>query len=595
MTTKTYDYTTPANYTYNTTKVEVTGGKAQLKLQEASQVWNEDFADDTGHTYDNTKAEFTGGLVQQKSNKAAGSTFAATYNTNIDGTYGDGSLTGTAFSGATVTSNKLDLTSAGAYVTYPVVGNADHTQIMSFKFKFTPSYSGTPANRTTLVAIDTGTINSITFKHENNGSLYLLVRDSGGSSIVVMNQAWSPTSGQEYEFEVGIDITNGNSFFYVDTARSAVNTGTGTRVAPSYFAIGGGSGSKGTIDDFILFDALQNTGATKTTGYVIEDSQYEETAVTLPEFAHSGVGNILTATTLVTTEAGSPRYTINRDQSGVYEYWDGAAWSTSDGTYAQANDKATFSANLATLDVDGDLYTQMKVHFTNSVTQSSVADLTLNHTGHIGYPTDNPSVITNSSFNANEISAFTSTENITGSDTVTHAIVYNGTDYYFDGADWVTSSGFAQTNTQADINTNISSFAMERDTIALKTYLHSDTGQSTPDIDTAIFTFLESLADPSLATSVLFHGFLYGHQGPISNSLIKIRPYDTGSVCDGVFHVYDWENYDTTNSDGYFQGLVFANCGTQYWELRIGKQRYKVQIPDQDSVDISTLTVTKVI
>ena len=44
-----YPFTTPANYTFDTDKIEVTGGIAQLKLTiSGGQTFNEDFADDTG-------------------------------------------------------------------------------------------------------------------------------------------------------------------------------------------------------------------------------------------------------------------------------------------------------------------------------------------------------------------------------------------------------------------------------------------------------------------------------------------------------------------------------------------------------------------
>ena len=130
-----FPFDTPANYTYDSNKIEVTGSVAKLKNQTGDVDFTEDFADDTGFTYDAAKAEFTGGLVRQKSlaiienylqeftsdsgftydsakaefasglarqktQRPANATCGATYTNDINLNWGDGTLTGTAFGGA---------------------------------------------------------------------------------------------------------------------------------------------------------------------------------------------------------------------------------------------------------------------------------------------------------------------------------------------------------------------------------------------------------------------------------------------------------------------------------------------------------------
>ena len=80
--------------------------------------------------FDDTKIEVIGGKAQLK-NRLVDSTFGANYNIDINGSWGDGVLTGTAFGGASVSGGKLDLTGGTVkYVEYSAVGNADSLQVV---------------------------------------------------------------------------------------------------------------------------------------------------------------------------------------------------------------------------------------------------------------------------------------------------------------------------------------------------------------------------------------------------------------------------------------------------------------------------------
>ena len=90
----TIPYTTPADYTYDSNKIEIEAGIAKLKLQNSLQSFEENFADDTGFVYDSDLAEFVGGKLQQKDKRQTDATFYASYNNDINGNWGDGILTG---------------------------------------------------------------------------------------------------------------------------------------------------------------------------------------------------------------------------------------------------------------------------------------------------------------------------------------------------------------------------------------------------------------------------------------------------------------------------------------------------------------------
>lgn len=603
MATQTYQYSNEANYTYNSTKVEFLSGKAQLKLLESSGLtYTEDFANDTGHTYDSAKAEFTGGLVRQKE-QIANSKFASKFTSSIDATWVvTGTTTASQFGTPSIVSNKLQCHGAHG-IRYDDV-DSENVSAGAFKFRYTPNYTTGPAANIdifNLRASGGGNNDRLGLSHSPSGNtLRMWLYNNVGTNIYLataIGAAWNPTSGTEYEFELNWDPSGGVIRLFINgVLHGTLSPGAWTRgTAADRVAIGAISGGYGTanatFDDCILYSAVQHTSG-YTPGYSIDDTRFLASNVVTPEFEHTQPGSILSLDGFDSTESGSPRYTIQLDQSGDYLYWNGAAWVVSDETFAQANTEAEINTNIAALDVDGDNYLQVQVHFDNTNTQASVDNIDIDHTAHTGYPTDNPTVITNDSFYANDGSAFSTIQNSSGSDAVTHVVIVNGTDYWWNGAAWATSSGYAESNSAADINTNIGTLiTVERSVIALKTYLHSDDGSTTPDIDESEFTFTPALPDPNLPTAVLVHGFLYDHQGARASSLIKIRPYLEGHVSEGVFLGYDYQDFDTTNSDGYFQGLCFASETNKFWEFKIEKQRYKVSIPDQASVDFSTLTI----
>ncbi len=98
------------------------------------------------------------------------------------------------------------------------------------------------------------------------------------------------------------------------------------------------------------------------------------------------------------------------------------------------------------------------------------------------YPTDNPTITTCATYKPCELLSLVEDVSKSGSDDVRYTIEINGSQYWFDGSDWVVSSGYAETNTVQEILVN-------KDLLNLKTrvrlvaYLHSDDGSTTPEIE----------------------------------------------------------------------------------------------------------------
>ena len=73
-----------------------------------------------------------------------------------------------------------------------------------------------------------------------------------------------------------------------------------------------------------------------------------------------------------------------------------------------------------------------------------------------------------------------------------------------------------------------------------------------------------------------------------------IRPY-AGFVNSTPLHIYEWNSLGTTNDTGWFSANIYVQTDSQYWEMKVGKQRYKFQLPNATEADFSTLTSFEVI
>lgn len=496
--TATYPYTTPSNYTYDTDKIEVTGGVAKLKLNDLpNQVFTEDFDNDTGFTYDSDKTEFSGGQVQQKNQQPSNSTFGASYTTDINGSFGSGTLTGSGVGSPVITGNRLDLTgNTLKYVDYDANLNADSQQTGCIRFKLTPNYSGAPTGVKGFIGISKQAgFNDNGIKiYQSSTLIFIQIANSAAGSIVSNAESWSPVSGTTYEIELNYDLTAGATRLFIDgVQKGPTQTGTGTRSSDiGLLRIGSDisatQNSDFYIEDLIIFDTVQHT-SNYTPGYTVPDDLYLSDNVTLPEMEYTGAGTLQAFPTFATTEGGTPKYTLQIGRSGNYLYWNGSAWVTSDGTYSQANDATTFNANSASLAIEGEIYGQFKIHFDTSSSQSSVDQLVATLTGQT-YPDDDPTIEVNETLALDELLTFVETSTKSGSDEIKH-ILKKGSDYYYwSGSAWAVSDGtYSQSNTATEITTNIASFTTVNVVSQLKSFLHSNDGSTTPELDQIVITY----------------------------------------------------------------------------------------------------------
>lgn len=536
----TYPFTNEDNYSFDSDKIEV-DNVAKLKVQSGNLSFNEDFADDTGFTYDSDEIEFSGGLMRQKDNRPANSTFHANYSSNINGTWGSGDLTGTGTGSPVITNGKLDLSgSINKFVDYDGTSNINITQKGCIRFNFTPKYSGLPSTDKILFTAcraNGDTDNLIRLRHLATGSIDVRMHDDSGTSIFsIVLGAWTQTIDQEYEFELNIDLDSGATRLFIDGVQHGSTIGnTGTHSNPGLFRLGQDFNNanlrpiNGLFDNFILFSDVQHT-SDYTPGETILENIYPTGKARLPLMTHAQLLDMISYSSLSTTEVGTVRYTV-KTGSGNRKYWNGSAWVDSDDTFSQANTASDISSNLSSLDdADGETTVEITAYFTGATTVSSVSDLTFNYVGHTTYPTDNPNIKTKNLIQATELCSLSLTGSETGADEIKLTLLVDDSRMYWNGSAWASSSGYAQSNTAQEINDNASALSVTQ-TIQPEIWLHSDDGLTTPEIDELAVGVNYNAPDiESNIEKVTVVGYLYKPSGkPDVGSSVKAQISNTSA------------------------------------------------------------------
>ena len=170
-----------------------------------------------------------------------------------------------------------------------------------------------------------------------------------------------------------------------------------------------------------------------------------------------------------------------------------------------------------------------------------------------GYPTDNPTIFVTPFIQATEVKSFTASEVTVGSDEVRYVVLINGSPFYWTGTEWATSTGYTETNTAVDINSNLSGLISEQSVIGFMAYLHSDDGTSTPSL-LEVNIGIDNIVDiPELNDSIIWNYLLELDGSPIINEPIKVR--SGWIVGDQVL-----------TSDDFIQTITLANG---YWQINL--------------------------
>ncbi len=178
------------------------------------------------------------------------------------------------------------------------------------------------------------------------------------------------------------------------------------------------------------------------------------------------------------------------------------------------------------------------------------------------FPTDNPTIRPVTNITVKEFLTFAYNIIETGADEIRGVVSLNNFDFYWDGLDWIESSGYSESNTLADIVTNLTNLLLSENTLVqFKFYLHSDDGSTTPEIEdfefdynvpasipilneTIIYSTLLDLAGDAEAGEVISvkDGYIYGDSTIISDDYIN-----TTTATDGSWEItIKYENVEPT-------------------------------------------------
>jgi hypothetical protein len=604
--TKTINYTeanaNAGHFSYDENKLEVSSGNvAQLILNDSTGLtFSQSFSSDSGFTYNSSYTEFSGGVLQQKDTRPSGATFFASYDSDINGNWGGGTLTGTGTGSPTIVSSALDLTGGTKYVSYTGQSNASSAQTLCVRMTITPNYSGSPATKQGFFAIskvDSTRDNGVLLDHDTGGNILIAVYNDANAQVFSTNfGAWSPTAGVTYEFEYNMDLTTGATRLFIDGAQKGstiVTTGTRNSANINLFRIGNTwngtlASSNFKVGYVVVFSAVQHTANYSAPSTVPNSTIYVADIITMPTFTYSDVGDIQGFTAISTTEGGNSaiiRFTLNG------KYRTGVAWLTSDGTYAQSTQADTLHANIATFNGVADTLA-VKVFTTSSNLQGILDTFTATYTGQ-AYVQTNPAMIQVSAqgVGADGLVSFSATQSDSSPATVKYQLSVDGTYKYWNGSAWATSDGtLSQSNTAAEINTNAGSLDLSAGVSSLLVRaLFSSDGQTRATLTTVSFdyNFFVASATPSECVLYMYVQDILGEEVSdveLSVSLETGFFYSSSSNWIGAY-----ERRLVPNSEGLIESsFVETNTDTKKYRFKL---YYKDLSGQQQVYDFGYATV----
>jgi len=482
-------YIDPSAFIFDTDKIEISGDKAKLKLIPLfGRNFSQTFDSDAGFTYDNTKAEVVGGELKQKPVVVANENlYAAPFDNSGIATRAIGTKNVTLAGGASVVdynSKKYYNVSGlvnGKYVAF----NADNAQyggVGTFRFKIVPQYSGNAAGIVDIFTVSgNADANRVGIYHNGSDLYIVIVRDTGITQGLANIGAWSPVAGQEYEFELNVNIPASvtslsiNGILKGSSAASPAFTSTITKLQ-----LGRDDGkSNYYFRDLEVFSVVKHT-ANFPEEIPRTILNYYGSKIDIPPFSYTGVGSIIAVEDSEVLEAGSPRFTV----AGLY--WNGSAWAISNGTYAQASTSAQIVTNLPALNVSGAEFVPVSIFFNDSISISSVDLISITVTGQT-FPTDNPSIESKTHFNMATLESFDALEVKGGLDEIRYQLRIGGVLHYISAGEAITSNGsYAESNTLEEIKDVLENAPVDIDPdseVFIVALLHSETGLTFPEIE----------------------------------------------------------------------------------------------------------------
>jgi hypothetical protein len=517
----------PANVTHqDPNKTQVTGGVLKRKPETTAGLSSvEPFDVDGNVTHqDNTKTEVSSGSLKLK-NQLSSDVYAywrinETIGTNLDD-LSDNSRDGTA-SGTSIVAGKLgngrSLNGTSDYVSLGDIANFEYTQTLTVSAWIYVNSTGSGDRIIISRKLATAQANGWSV-HINAANQLAFIMQAGGS-LILSTRTVSAVPLDQF-VHVAVTYTGNGSItgvsFYVNGSligsstisnnlggNSILNTATasiGSRNLTDKFF-------DGILDEIIVETIVQPIGTIQArynsgTGlelsvYVTDDPYVTFTTQEVNETDELSL--ILDNLAEVVTKSGSDdiKYVVSTDGGVTWQYWSGAAFTTSDSSFAQANDLATINTNKALLVLTSKrLMVRAIIHASTDALTPSLQTFTTTY-DITNYSITDPYVdLTVQEVDESDESILTIT-NLTESVTkpantdIQYVVTTDSfvTTQYWSGLAWIVSdNSFAQSNDLATILANIGTLNLSSKKLGVRAILRTTDKVATPELLTFTTTY----------------------------------------------------------------------------------------------------------
>lgn len=604
MLTQTWDYSSGTGFSYDPSKIGFPGGThaALLLVDGPPQTNNEDIS---AATFDPALLAFGSGTLHQLDQRPAHATFYAGWSAVVGANWGNGSTTITPANGAAIVGGVLDLTGAtNKHVSFSAVGNADSLLQGTVEFQVTPNYSGTPSTIQTffLTAASSSSGEALVtiIEHFTDGSFYMLTFDETGTNVMLVSAPWSPVAGTTYTVRAQYDGIGGLNKIFIDGVLFASLNQTWTRAGAITVGevgfrtdVGLPANANFKIANLAFYDALVTPASP-----VLAPTIYPATTADLPPFSYGGLGSLQAFTSFSTTDTNAPHYTLNG------RWWDGAAWSTSDGSYAQSNPAATANANIADLPASNSM--QINAVFPGGSVSATLAAAAFQYIIQ-EYSTSDPTISPVAPIGVSALLDFVAVAAASGSDGVGWVLQAGSSPLWWNGTAWVASDlSFAQSNPPATVLAHASALPGLSPGFLLTpiAVLHSAAGTTTPTLTSLTVDyelFVPEPAPPPQCTVYVFLKTLLGMDPPPADARLLVQTPAPFSI-DGTL-IQPGTTTLYCDSRGECQGdlVITATLGIKlFFQVAYLDANRVLQtatlgwalVPNQPTADLSTFTFT---
>ena len=212
------------------------------------------------------------------------------------------------------------------------------------------------------------------------------------------------------------------------------------------------------------------------------------------------------------------------------------------------------------------------------------------------YSQDNETVKPVQALTMDALSSFASTVVASGTDAVKYTLEIDSVEKYWTGTAWASSSGYAQSNTAAEILANVATAITSGKTVRFTAYLHSADGTTTPTLDlvTIIYNYWGGTA--SAPTVCTVWGHIYNTAGAaIPDVTVKATLSGSGTYS-SLLMLESITHSAVTDANGYWEldlvpsSLIAPNRAYKV-EIKgagISREEYKV-VPNSATANYATM------